>query len=186
MKKLINKLLVLSSVVLLFIFSLYLTEIYKTLGEIFLCISFGYGVFVFLFKKFLWNWRLGNSILVSTGIYIFIIDQSIVLIVLFIIAAIIYLKILPMHPTHVTFTYHGAKRAEERGFTIDRIRKILMNNKNSRIMKKDILGGEYLEFTDHKGNKVILNHEGIVETVYSIDHHGNYLHKKIIKSRKEG
>jgi hypothetical protein len=65
-----------------------------------------------------------------------------------------------------TMTGHAAQQANRRGFTLDRIDKIIDNNKASRKSKVDEQGRKTWEYTDNRGNKVVTNEKGDIVTVY--------------------
>ena len=80
-------------------------------------------------------------------------------------------------PGGLIFTEHGAQRANERGFTSDTIDNIVQNNKKNRKSKVDAQGRKTWEYTDARGNKVVLNESGGIISVHSPAEGGVYIPK---------
>jgi RHS repeat-associated protein len=64
-----------------------------------------------------------------------------------------------------TLTDHAAQQANKRGFSPDRIDKIIDNNKREP-GHVDEFGRKTWEYTDNRGNKVVVNENGDVVTVH--------------------
>ncbi|WP_086313630.1 hypothetical protein A5821_001155 [Enterococcus sp. 7F3_DIV0205] len=72
---------------------------------------------------------------------------------------------------------HGAERANERGFTPERIDAIIDNNMKTRKSKIDELGRKTWEYIDLRGNKVVTNDRGGIVSVHSSAPKGKYIPK---------
>jgi hypothetical protein len=80
-------------------------------------------------------------------------------------------------PKGLQFTEHGRRNATDRKFTEQRIDAIVENNAKSRVGKVDEYGKKTWEYTDARGNKVVLNEQGGIVTVYSPAPKGMYIEK---------
>ena len=76
-----------------------------------------------------------------------------------------------------SFSKHGAERANERGFSPEKIDSIISNNKKNRTSKIDGSGRKTWEYTDNRGNKVVTNESGGIVSVHSPQSNGNYIPK---------
>jgi len=70
-------------------------------------------------------------------------------------------------PKGLQFTKHGRDQATQRDFTEQRIDAIVENNAKTRVGKVDLAGQKTWEYTDPRGNTVVLNEHGGIVTVYS-------------------
>jgi Phage portal protein len=73
------------------------------------------------------------------------------------------------------FTSHGRRQAMDRDFTDERIDAIVQNNARTRVGKVDRDGRKTWEYTDARGNTVVLNEEGDIVTVFSPVPGGRYI-----------
>ena len=80
-------------------------------------------------------------------------------------------------PKGLQFTKHGRENATDRKFTEQRIDAIVENNAKSRVGKVDEYGRKTWEYTDARGNKVVLNEHGGIVTVHSPAPGGIYIEK---------
>ncbi len=80
-------------------------------------------------------------------------------------------------PKGLQFTEHGRSNATQRNFSEQRIDAIVENNAKSRIGKVDEYGKKTWEYTDARGNTVVLNEQGGIVTVFSPAPKGIYIEK---------
>jgi hypothetical protein len=80
-------------------------------------------------------------------------------------------------PKGLQFTKHGRDQATQRDFTEQRIDAIVENNAKTRVGKVDLAGQKTWEYTDPRGNTVVLNERGGIVTVYSPGPESKYIPK---------
>jgi Phage portal protein len=73
------------------------------------------------------------------------------------------------------FTRHGRDQARDRDFTDERIDAIVQNNARTRVGRVDQDGRKTWEYTDARGNTVVLNEEDGIVTVFSPAPGGRYI-----------
>jgi hypothetical protein len=80
-------------------------------------------------------------------------------------------------PKGLEYTEHAEGRANQRGFTSDRIDAIVDNNGRSRVGKVDGDGKKTWEYTDSRGNTVVTNDRGGIVSTFSNMTGGVYVSK---------
>ena len=75
------------------------------------------------------------------------------------------------------YTEHAQERAVERGFDHQKIDAIVDNNARNRVGKVDLQGRKTYEYTDARGNTVVLNESGGIVTTFSSGPGGKYIDK---------
>ncbi len=81
-------------------------------------------------------------------------------------------------PKGLRHTEHSRERLMERGFTDERIDAIVDNNRGSRVGKIDASGQKTWEYSDVRGNTVVVNEHGAIVTVFSPAPDRNYIPKR--------
>ena len=80
-------------------------------------------------------------------------------------------------PKGRSYTDHAQERAIERGFSDQRIDAIVDNNAKNRVGAVDSQGRKTWEYSDARGNTVVLNESGGIVTTFSPIPGGRYIEK---------